>query len=231
MKGTIDPVSCVARAGSRFRSCTRFMIERDERAFVGASPERLVRVMGRRIETDALAGSLPRGPDADPEALGRELLSSEKNLREHRAVVEAIRAMLAPLCDALEIPAEPSVRTLPNLVHLWTPIKGTLRARRHPLELVGVLHPTPAVAGTPRELAVDWLTRNEAHPRGWFTGPVGWFDARGDGAFVVGLRSMLLYRSQAWLYAGAGVVEGSEPDAEYDETDAKLGAMLYALGL
>jgi salicylate biosynthesis isochorismate synthase len=231
MRNAIDPMSCLSRASRRFKTCTRFLVEREGRAFVGASPERLVRVRGQRLETDGLAGSLPRGPTADPAALARELLASEKNLREHRAVVDALRAALAPLSSSLEVPASPQVRTLPNLVHLWSPITATLREKRHPLELLAMLHPTPAVAGTPRHLAVDWLVGNEPHPRGWFAGPVGWFDARGDGAFVVGLRSMLVHGHDAWLYAGAGVVRGSDPDAEYAETEAKLGAMLDALGL
>ncbi|MBL8681857.1 MAG: isochorismate synthase [Myxococcales bacterium] len=230
-ESTIDPVACVARAGAKFRSCTRFMVEREERAFVGATPERLIRVKGREIETDALAGSLPRAADSVVDALSRELLASDKNRREHEAVVAAIRAALATVCESMDVPSAPTVRALPNLVHLWTPIRATLRSTLHPLDLVGLLHPTPAVAGTPRELAVQWLVRNEPHPRGWFTGPVGWFDARGDGAFVVGLRSMLLYRNHAWLYAGAGVVAGSDPDAEYEETSAKLTAMTAALGL
>ncbi|MFO0558924.1 MAG: isochorismate synthase [Polyangiales bacterium] len=231
LDSAIDPVACLARAGSKYRTCTRFLVEREERSFVGATPERLVRVKGRELETDALAGSLPRKPDEDPEPLARELLASDKNRREHQAVVDALRAMLEPLCDKLEIPAEPRVRVLPNLVHLWSPIHGHLKLRKHPLDLVALLHPTPAIAGTPREFAVDWLTRNEPHSRGWFSGPVGWFDAKGDGAFVVGLRSMLVHRSDAWLYAGAGVVAGSDPDAEYEETLAKLGAMTAALGV
>lgn len=227
----IDPVACVARAGTRYRTCTRFLVEREERAFVGATPERLVRVRGRDVETDALAGSLPRAADQDPEPLSLELLASEKNRREHQAVVDAIRAMLTPWCTSLEIPETPRVRVLPNLVHLWSPIRGRLRLRKHPLELVSLLHPTPAIAGTPREFAVDWLVRNELHGRGWFSGPVGWFDAGGDGAFVVGLRSMLVHKHDAWLYAGAGVVAGSDPDSEYDETTAKLSAMTAALGV
>ncbi len=231
MRSTIDPMSCLVRASRRFKSCARFLVEREGRSFLGASPERLVRVKGRRIETDGLAGSLPREPGADPEPLGRALLASEKNLREHRAVVDALRAALTPLSSSLSIPSAPQVRTLANLVHLWSPIAATLREPKHPLELLAMLHPTPAVAGTPRHLAVDWLVGNEPHPRGWFAGPVGWFDARGDGAFVVGLRSMLVHGHDAWLYAGAGVVQGSDPDAEYAETEAKLGAMLDALGL
>ncbi len=230
-ENTIDPVACVARAGAKFKSCTRFMIEREERAFVGATPERLIRVKGREIETDALAGSLPRAADSDVEALSKELLSSDKNRREHDAVVTAIRASLESVSASVKVPETPSVRVLPNLVHLWSPIRARLRSRLHPLDLVSLLHPTPAVAGTPRELAVDWLLRNEPHPRGWFTGPIGWFDARGDGAFVVGLRSMLLHRNHAWLYAGAGVVAGSDPDSEYEETAAKLSTMTTALGL
>lgn len=227
----IDPVACVSRAGGKYPTCTRFLIEREERAFVGATPERLVRVMGRDVETDALAGSLPRAPGQDPEPLCQALLASDKNRREHQAVVDAIGALLEPLCATLEIPSEPTVRVLPNLVHLWSPIRGRLRLRKQPLELVALLHPTPAIGGTPRELAVDWLVRNEPCSRGWFSGPVGWFDAGGDGAFVVALRSMLVHRNHAWLYAGAGVVAGSEPDAEYDETTAKLSAMTAALGI
>lgn len=227
----IDPFACFARAATLYRTCTRFLIERGGHAFVGATPERLVRVKGCEVATDALAGSLPRKRDEDPEPLARALLASDKNRREHQAVVHAIRTVLESLCERLDVPCEPQVRVLPNLVHLWSPMAGRLKQCMHPLDLVARLHPTPAIAGTPREFAVDWLTRNEPHGRGWFSGPVGWFDAHGDGAFVVALRSMLLHRSDAWLYAGAGIVAGSDPDAEYEETQAKLGAMTAVLGV
>jgi menaquinone-specific isochorismate synthase len=228
---TIDPVACVARASSRYRSCTRFLVEREERAFVGASPERLLSVRGGWVETDALAGSLPRSERDDVAELERALLASEKNRREHQAVVDAIVAGLRSVCEGFEAAEVPSVRTLSNVVHLWTPLRAKLRRAMHPLALLALLHPTPAVAGTPRVVALDWLCKHEPHPRGWFAGPVGWFDAQGDGAFVVGLRSMLVYRDQAWLYAGAGVVSGSDPALEYEETAAKMAAMSAALGL
>lgn len=227
----IDPATVLARASAKYRECTRFWIEREDHSFVGASPERLIRVKADEIATDALAGSLPRSPDSDVEKLCNELRSHRKNKREHKEVVDSLRASLTPITSQLQISDTPTVRVLPNLVHLWTPISGRLKRADHPLSLVGLLHPTPAVAGSPKDEAIRWLIANEPVSRGWFSGPVGWFDARGDGAFVVALRSMMLCENQAWLYAGAGVVEGSDPDSEYVETDAKLNAMRTALGL
>jgi isochorismate synthase len=226
----IDPPTVLSRASAKYRECTRFWIEREDHSFVGASPERLIRVKERDIETDALAGSLPRAPADDLDALIAELRAHKKNKREHREVVDALKAVLLPLTDELTVSDVPLVRSLANLVHLWTPITATLKQKIHPLQLVALLHPTPAIAGTPKEQAVRWLLANEPVGRGWFSGPVGWFDARGHGAFVVALRSMVLCENRAWLYAGAGVVEGSDPDAEYEETAAKLNAMRTALG-
>jgi isochorismate synthase EntC len=123
------------------------------------------------------------------------------------------------------------VRELRHVVHLQTPIVGELKAPRHVLDLVEALHPTPAVGGVPRQLALDWISQHEPLERGWYAGPLGWFDAAGDGEFWVGLRSGVFHKNHASLYAGAGIVRGSETDSEYAETEVKLTGLIRALGI
>jgi isochorismate synthase len=194
--------------------------------FLGASPERLVRRSGTRVDADALAGSARSGtrrgtrPDA--------LRSSAKDLAEHVLVVRAIRQALAPRCRRLSSPVRPSLRSFPGLRHLHTPIRGELRDETHVLELVEALHPTPAVGGFPRDAALRFLRSHEA-PRGWYAGAFGWFDAVGDGEFAVAIRSGLVRGRRADLWAGAGVVAGSTAPAEIDEIDGKLATMMRAL--
>lgn len=210
---------------------TRFALTLGAARFVGATPERLVVRRGAVVETDALAGSIPRvaGDEARQSA---ELLRSEKDLREHALVVTAIREALSPWCATLDVPDAPAVKSLPTLLHLWTPMRATLRDPSVDVTaLVARLHPTPAVGGTPRALAVPWLRAHEDAPRGWYAGPVGWCDASGDGVFCVALRAAVLRDGWAWLYAGAGLVTGSDPAKEWAETEAKLGPMREALGV
>ena len=140
-------------------------------------------------------------------------------------------AALAPVAREIRAPSAPVVRTLRNVHHLWTPIAATLARPMHVLELVRSLHPTPAVCGTPREAAIRWIAAHEPATRGWYAGAVGWFDAAGDGAFSVAIRSGVLAQREAWLYAGAGIVEGSDASLEYAETRLKQTPMLAALGL
>jgi isochorismate synthase len=227
--GPLDPAAALASLGALYPECVRFAFQRGDAVFLGASPERLVDKRGAAVETDALAGSAPRRDD-DARAAAA-LLESDKDRREHHAVVEAIEAALAPLCRDLRVPSAPVVRTLRNVHHLATPIRGTLARPAHVLDLVRLLHPTPAVCGTPREAAMRWIAAHEPAPRGWYAGAVGWFDAAGDGAFSVAIRAGVLAQREAWLYAGAGVVEGSDPGQEYAETRTKLAPMLAALGL
>lgn len=227
--GALDPAAALASLGALYPECVRFGFQRGEAVFLGASPERLVDKRGAAVETEALAGTAPRRDD-DARAAAA-LLESDKDRREHHAVVEAIEGALSPLCRDLRVPGAPVVRTLRNVHHLATPIRGTLARPAHVLELVRLLHPTPAVCGTPREAAMRWIAAHEPAPRGWYTGAVGWFDAAGDGAFSVAIRSGVLSQREAWLYAGAGVVEGSDPGLEYAETRTKLAPMLAALGL
>lgn len=208
--------------------CARFAFEHGDAVLVGASPERLVARRGDVVSADALAGSLPRGGDDVRDA--RALLDSAKDRREHALVVAGIRAALAPFCDALDAPDAPVVRTLPRLHHLWTPVRARLREGAHALDLVDAMHPTPALGGSPRGAALDWIARREPHPRGWYAGPVGWCDLAGDGEFFVAIRAAALRGTRAWTYAGAGLVPGSDPAREWDETEAKMSAMRAALG-
>jgi isochorismate synthase EntC len=159
------------------------------------------------------------------------LLLREKDLREHRLVVDAIRAHLAPFAGELVSPEEPRLRTLVHVHHLVTPIAARLVSDTHVLELAASLHPTPALGGVPREAALALMRAFEGIERGWYAGPVGWFDARGEGAFVVGIRSALLAGNRATVFAGAGLVNGSVAGLELAETSAKQAAMFAALGV
>jgi len=212
--------------------CRVFGVGRGDVVFAGATPERLVRVEGRTLQAEALAGTAPRGRDpVEDAAYARALVESKKEQAEHAHVVRALRQALAPLCDELVVPEAPRVRRLSGIQHLATPLSGTLRDDL-PLPLLAVaarVHPTPAVAGAPTAPALRWLERFERLDRGWYAGLVGWLGAEGDGELAVALRSVLLRGREAVLYAGAGIVEDSDPAAELRETDLKLRAALGAL--
>ena len=227
------PFACAA-AAARLRqgypTCTTFWLGGAAGDFLGATPEMLVRVRGRTLATAALAGTIARGTTATADdALARTLLASGKDRHEHAIVVEALRAALQPLCDELTLEAAPQVVRLANVHHLRTALRGRLAARAHVLDLVARLHPTAAIAGHPRAAALAALPAREGLERGWYAGPLGWFDAAGDGEFDVALRCALVRERRALLFAGAGIVAGSEPDAELDETRLKLQPLLAAL--
>jgi len=220
--------SRLARAGGDGPSF-RFCYREGEAAFVGLSPEPLVEIDGAGVTTEAVAGSAHRGDgpggDAGP------LLESAKDRAEHAIVVEAIRKRLAPLCDELVVAAEPAVRRLAHVSHLVTAVRGRLKQPTAPLDLVELLHPTPSVGGSPSGAALTFLAAREPAERGWYAGPVGWTDLTGRAQFAVGIRSALLEGPRAHLYAGAGIVRASDPDAEFEETAVKLRTLLDALGL
>lgn len=203
----------------------RFGFSGGDSFFFGATPERLLSFDGASVRTEALAGSTPAG-----EGAGERLLSSDKDLREHRVVVDAIAQALAPF-GRVEAAPSPGLRELRHLVHLCTPIETRVERPAHALELLEVLHPTPAVCGLPREAAAAWLSEREGLARGWYAGPVGWFDGQGRGTFAVALRSALLREDRALVFVGAGVVRGSTPEGELSETLLKARAMLDALGV
>lgn len=212
-------------------ACLVFAVGRRGATFVGASPERLVRRCGARVEVSVLAGSAPRGrtPEED-ERLGRALCESKKEQDEHAIVRRAVCEALAPVCAALEAPEAPGLLRLDGIQHLHTPVDARLRdADTGVLALAARLHPTPAVGGAPREAALAWLQAHESLERGWYAGGIGWLAPNGDGELAVALRSALLRGDEATLFAGAGVVAGSTPAGELAETRLKLRALLSGL--
>ena len=197
--------------------------------FVGASPERLVKIHNQHLETDALAGSAPRGKTAIADTqLGDRLLSSQKETHEHRVVTDFITRHLEELgITAQRSPAR--LLQLPNIQHLHTPIRAIVPPNIHLLDVVAKLHPTPAVAGVPRELACEQIRHYEQFERSLYAAPIGWVDHQGNGEFAVGIRSAMLNGCHARLFAGAGIVAGSNPKKELTEVELKLQALLAAL--
>ena len=230
----VDVAAVLAELGRRHPECTRFGVRRGSAAFVGASPERLIRRRGDEVDSEALAGSIARPARAaatDDQALAIALLDSAKDRGEHDLVVKAIEQGLGPWCRELSMPDTPAVRTLRHVIHLHTPVHGELFAPRHVLALAAALHPTPAVGGTPTAAALSWIATHEPASRGWYAAPVGWFDAAGDGEMAVAIRSGLIDGATATLHAGAGIVRDSDAAAEWAETEVKLRALSGALGL
>jgi isochorismate synthase len=217
-----DPLRVLARLRSANPGCTVFGVAQGAGMFVGASPERLARVTGRRLDTAAVAGTAPRG------MTGRALASNPKERAEHALVVDDIVRELAALSDDVAAARAPRVLTTETLRHLHTPIRALLRPGRGLLDVVAALHPTASICGAPRAVARARLHARERSCRGWYAGGVGWLDARG-GEVVVALRTALLRGATAFLHAGAGIVAGSAWDAELEETRLKMRPLLGAL--
>ena len=215
-----------------FPDCWRFLFEpRSGHAFFGATPELLAELQGRQLRSMALAGSAPRGnSSAADEALAQQLLGDRKERHEHALVVDAMRARLADF-GKLQAPAGPQVLKLANIQHLLTPLTCTLHRAGGLLPLVELLHPTPALGGAPRELALEHISELEPVPRGWFAAPLGFLDMRLDGTFVVAIRSAVSQERRLWLYAGVGVVKDSVAQREWEESELKFQPALTALGL
>lgn len=219
---------------SQYGDCYRFIFEPvPYHAFFGATPELLIEKAGNAIKTMALAGSAARGATpAEDDENGRTLLASDKDIHEHRLVVDAIRNQLAESLAEISQPSKPEILRLRNIQHLLTPITGQMK---NPdagiLPLVRLLHPTPAMGGIPVERALAFLRHAEPVPRGWYAAPIGWFDVHNDGIFAVAIRSAVTQYNRAWLYAGAGIVGDSQPDQEWTETALKFRPMLGALGI
>jgi menaquinone-specific isochorismate synthase len=225
-----DPAAIFGAMREQFPSCFCFCCGTPEAAFIGASPELLVRRSGASASTVALAGSTRRSSDpAVDDHLGEQLLRSDKNRREQRIVAERIVRALRPHAVWVEAASEPEIVKVANIQHLATPVIAQLAEPRSAIELAGLLHPTPAVGGEPWPAAAAAIAELEQMDRGWYAGPVGWMDATEDGEFCVALRSALLRDREAHLFAGVGVVAGSDPAAELAETEVKLQALLPLL--
>lgn len=225
-----DPAAIFGAMREQFPACFCFCCGTPEAAFVGASPELLVRRAGASVSTVALAGSTRRSSDpAVDDHLGEQLLRSDKNRREQRIVAERIVRALRPHAVWVEAAPEPEIVKIANIQHLATPVIAQLAEAHSAVELAGMLHPTPAVGGEPWPAAASAIADLEGMDRGWYAAPVGWMDATEDGEFCVALRSALLRNREAHLFAGVGVVAGSDPEAELAETEVKLGALLPLL--
>ncbi len=210
----------------RFPRCYTFRVDN----LVGASPELLVRRRGTHLESLVLAGTAPAIEDPGADALaGAELLDSKKNLWEHELAVRSVREALEPLTDDLLLPNRPELLRLDNVQHLASRITARAPDAIDTLALVDALHPTAAVGGTPTQEALALIDEIEGMDRARYAGPVGWLDPSGDGEFAIALRCAELSGARARLFAGAGIVRGSLPEAELEETRIKLGAMMGAL--
>jgi isochorismate synthase len=206
-----------------YPECLQFAVNCGTGTLLGGSPERLVRRQGQSVVCDAVAGTLPRAQGPVHPA-GNQKLRHEQGL-----VVRMISEVLGGLCDDVWTPAGPGLLSLSHVRHLWSPVKGRLRAGVSLFELASRLHPTPAVGGAPREAVGPWLRRLGEESRGWYTGALGWVAPDGDGELSVILRCAVLQGRMADLYVGAGIVSGSDPDAEFVETEWKLLTMHEAL--
>jgi menaquinone-specific isochorismate synthase len=227
LDGEPEPAEVLFRLRSQAPECTRFLFRRSGKAFLGATPEWLARKRGDRLETEALAGSIGAlEPDARPRLLG-----SDKDRAEHALVLREILRALEPVTASVEAAPEPEICALRHVLHLRSRVTARLRGNPHLLEVVERLHPTPAVGGIPTARALEWLAAHEPDERGWYAGPIGWFDAAGDGDMAVALRSGVLEHRTAHLYVGSGIVAGSAPAAELTETRWKLRTLLGALGV
>ena len=225
-----DPAAVFGAMREQFPACFCFCCGTPEAAFIGASPELLVRRSGASVSTVALAGSTRRSSDpAVDDHLGEQLLRSDKDRREQRIVAERIVRALRPHAVWVEAANEPEIVKVANIQHLATAVIAQLAEPRSAIELAGLLHPTPAVGGEPWPAAAAAIAELEGMDRGWYAAPVGWMDATEDGEFCVALRSALLRDREAHLFAGVGVVAGSDPAAELAETEVKLGALLPLL--
>jgi isochorismate synthase len=200
---------------------------------VGSSPEVIMAKKGRTIRTNPLAGSSARSPDpAEDYCRGNALLHSEKELHEHALMIGAIETILRPFCSSLHVPKQPSLISTPTMWHLSSQIRGSLHDPNiDSLTLARALHPTPAVCGHPTEIALQSIHDLEGYDREWYAGLIGWMNHQGDGEWALTIRCAQIIDRTLTLYAGAGIVEGSEPNKELAETQAKFHTLSNALGI
>jgi isochorismate synthase len=228
--GDYDPGALFGVLRDAFSSCFVFCVGRGDATLIAASPELLVRREGQRVSTMALAGSTRRSADPAVDAhLGERLLRDASYREEHAIVVRRIERTLNRHAIWVAASPEPTLVRIANIQHLATPIRAQLAAPIEAIELAGMMHPTPAVGGEPVDAALELIPALEGLDRGWYTGPVGWSDAAGDGEFCVALRCALLRGNVARCYAGNGIVRDSVPHTELGETEIKLAALLPLL--
>ncbi|ADI25660.1 isochorismate synthase MenF [Geobacillus sp. C56-T3] len=229
---TVDAAAVLQRLREQQPFAYIFAFEQDGRCFIGASPEQLVQKEGKMCRSVCLAGSVRRGAAMEEdERLGAWLRADRKNNEEHQFVVQMIGRLFSSVCETVEMPPAPQLLKLPHIQHLCTPVVGRGCRERSVLRLVEMMHPTPALGGTPRDRALEVIRALEPLDRGWYAAPIGWVDGEGNGEWAVAIRSALLVGKEAVLFAGCGIVADSDPNSEYEETNVKMAPMLSALGV
>ncbi len=221
-------IACIVkRLAERYPQCYIFAYRKNGSIFFGASPEKLAKISDGWIEADALAGSISRSDDQiEDEALAQELLSSEKNIEEQQVVVSFIVDSFSKFCNEIIYERNPIIRKLPNIQHLWTPIKAKLNSPKSIFAILEKIHPTPAICGVPWTNALHSIKEMENHNRGLFSGMIGWFNFNDEGEFAVAIRSALIKDRSVYAFAGCGIVKGSDPDTEFEESKLKLKPIL-----
>jgi isochorismate synthase len=228
--GPIDPAPVYDGLRAGFPACFCYLVGTPELAFLGASPELLARREGQRVQTVALAGTRRRSADPSVDShLGEQLMQSPKDREEQAIVTRRIMRALDPVSVWVTAADDPVLVKVLNVQHLGTPIRAQLAEPLPAIEVAGLLHPTPAVGGEPRDRALPLIPALEGLDRGWYAGPIGWTDLFEDGEFCVALRCALLRGDVAHLYAGEGIVRDSEPAQELEANEAKLQALLPLL--
>ena len=213
-----------------YPQCYSFAWKSGDAVFMGASPELLADVRGQQLHSNPLAGSAPRGEGEDEDKLlGHQLMVSAKDREEHALVVDDLVQRLAPLTVGLDVPRTPTLKRMATVQHLSTAIEGELAPGIGVLDVIAASHPTPAVGGVERDTAVRYIKEHEVIDRGWYTGGVGWINGGGDGAICIGLRCGLIRGDTTHVFAGAGIVADSEPNAELVETRLKLRPLMDLL--
>jgi menaquinone-specific isochorismate synthase len=215
------------RLEENFENCYTFVYRNGDSVFFGASPEKLFKITNGFIETDALAGSIPRGTSKDEDDnYTEELLQNEKNLAEHKSVVDFLLEQLTPVTEKILFDSQPSIKKYRNIQHLYSQIRAKLKQDTSIFSLLELLHPTPAVCGIPKNEALRTINDLEDFDRGMYAGILGWFNLENEGEFVVGIRSALLQEGFLRAFAGCGIVAGSESLSEFNETELKLRPIL-----
>lgn len=207
-----------------------FAFEQGEDCFVGATPERLIKMNQQNLLSTCLAGTAPRGETTlEDRKMADYLRNDAKNLQEHRYVVQMIRNRLEKYCVDVNMPESPVVRTLKDLHHLYTPVIAQMKEGASLFDIIRELHPTPALGGSPKEKALRFIREHEPLDRGWYGAPIGWLDHQQNGEFAVAIRSGLFQGDEVSLFAGCGIMKDSDPKVEYEETNIKFLPMLSAL--
>jgi menaquinone-specific isochorismate synthase len=207
----------------RYPRCYVFAFRKNDSIFFGASPEKLAKISDEWIEADALAGSISRGETEESDAkLANVLLTSKKDIAEQQIVVSFIHDSFSLFCNKIVFDETPIIRKLPNIQHLWTPIKGKINPNQSLFSILKELHPTPAICGVPWSEARNLISEMEPHDRGLFSGMIGWFNFNNECEFAVAIRSALIKGKSIHAFAGCGIVKGSDPEFEYAESELKL---------